>query len=615
MAYYIYADDVCIHDPYMLVGFGKSTLSPKLTLETNKAGSLTFTLPPNNVAYNTLSKLTTTIRVFRDNDLLFKGRVINDERDFQKRKQIYCEGMLSYLVDSNMRPYDNSWTVEQFFNAIITNHNRCVDSTKQFTVGIVDVSTQEAIQRTNGEYTQSLDLIRTELLEKYGGFVRTREVNGTNYIDYIAAYSQVASQTIEFGKNLLDLTEYLSAENVFTVLIPLGAQVEGTDGVKSGRLTISSVNNGKDYLENQNGINLFGRIERTQVWDDVSSPDILKSFGELVLDTGVNPDLKLSINAVDLSLAENNEVPFELGDYVRMISVPHGVDTLFQVTKIEYDIARPDQSTYEFESNWYNIPTLNTRKRASGIVTSVSNTGHNLNSGGSYSSMSAQTVNVQRQIVKNEADAVIEYNRSIEQSNTNATARATDVINAGFGGYVYIKPDEIYIMNTDSIETATKVWRWNVGGLGYWSGTAGGGAAPNAYTVAMTQDGEIVADFITTGTLDAQRITTGTITADKIEDATGTDWLAKLNSMLQYATAQGNNPGMKIGDATAYGYSQSITFALTDSQYIRFYPTPTVVNNIGSVFCELQYKVGNTLTHTYIHLPSGSTGDVKFTTV
>ena len=91
-----------------------------------------------------------------------------------------------------------------------------------------------------------------------------------------------------------------------------------------------------------------------------------------------------------------------------------------------------------------------------------------------------------------------------------AVQRATDLINNGFGGYVTFKPnangdfEELLIMDTKDPETATKVWRWNLNGLGY---SANGYNGP--YTSAITMDGHIVADFVDTGTLNANIIKAG----------------------------------------------------------------------------------------------------------
>ena len=92
-----------------------------------------------------------------------------------------------------------------------------------------------------------------------------------------------------------------------------------------------------------------------------------------------------------------------------------------------------------------------------------------------------------------------------------AVIEATELITGNQGGYVVIhsstgaeKPDEILIMDQPSIEEATQVWRWNKSGLGYSSSGYNG-----PYGLAMTIDGKINADFITTGGMDAARITAG----------------------------------------------------------------------------------------------------------
>lgn len=85
----------------------------------------------------------------------------------------------------------------------------------------------------------------------------------------------------------------------------------------------------------------------------------------------------------------------------------------------------------------------------------------------------------------------------LEQAKQNATEQLT----AAMGGYIYKTQNELFIMDTDNPNTATKVWRWNLNGLGYSKNGING-----PYELAMTQDGRIVADFITTGQMDVARI-------------------------------------------------------------------------------------------------------------
>ena len=92
-----------------------------------------------------------------------------------------------------------------------------------------------------------------------------------------------------------------------------------------------------------------------------------------------------------------------------------------------------------------------------------------------------------------------------------AQANATNLITSAMGGYVYKTQSELFIMDTNNPNTATKVWRWNLNGLGYSSNGING-----PYNLAMTMDGKIVADFITTGSLSADRVSGGTLSGTSI---------------------------------------------------------------------------------------------------
>lgn len=104
-----------------------------------------------------------------------------------------------------------------------------------------------------------------------------------------------------------------------------------------------------------------------------------------------------------------------------------------------------------------------------------------------------------------------------------AVENATRLITGNLGGYVVLhdsngdgEPDEILIMNTPDISTATKVWRWNKNGLGYSSTGYNG-----SYGTAITQDGSIVANFITSGTMSANLIKGGTLKVGSASNQNG----------------------------------------------------------------------------------------------
>ena len=353
--YTIYSDGNAVYSP-LLVNDGYCVLSPKLSVELNKSGSLSFVLPPTNVMYDSIQKLKSIITVMQDDEEIFRGRVLYDEKDFYNRKNVYCEGELSFLVDSIVRPYSFQGGVAELFTKYLSDHNSQVDPEKQFQVGIVSVTDpNDYITRESSDYPKSLDEMKAKLIDLLGGYFRPRLENGTRYLDYITDYGSVSDQVIEFVVNLLDLTEYTSAEDVFTVLIPLGAEQEDSEGSSTGRLTIESVNDGKDYIEDETAVELFGRIWKVQEWDDVTVADNLLTKGTEALQSGIEMAVSLSIKAVDMHLLNVDTSRIKLGDQVRVVSVPHKLDKYFLCSKISYDLANPGNTVYTFGLNFSSL--------------------------------------------------------------------------------------------------------------------------------------------------------------------------------------------------------------------------------------------------------------------
>lgn len=115
------------------------------------------------------------------------------------------------------------------------------------------------------------------------------------------------------------------------------------------------------------------------------------------------------------------------------------------------------------------------------------------------------------------AETVSNHGTLIEEASDKsymerAIQNATDLIMSGkLGGYVTVTKNEIYIADNKDLDKATKVWRWNSGGLGYSSTGKDG-----PFGIAMTSDGKIVADYITTGNLDCSVLNVSNIHGDSI---------------------------------------------------------------------------------------------------
>lgn len=325
-----------------------SILDGKLTEELNKAGSLTFTISPKNAMYSNIQKLKSDVVVEQDGKEIWWGRVLNDEKDWYNRKNVYCEGMLAYLNDSVVRPYDYTGSIVNLFGQFIIQHNKHVDSSKQFMLRATSDMTGN-VNYANSNYPNTLSEMMEKLVNNNGGYVHvTRSVVGQNWAWYTTEAGELSDQTIRFGENLLDLTEYVDATNVFTRLVPLGKRAETEDGKEGKRLTIESVNGGLDYVEDTTAEKIFGIIERSVIWEDVTEASNLLRKAKEALKANIEMAVTLSIKAVDLHILDVNTSRINLGDYVHVVSAPHGLDKNFLCSKIETDLLNPDKSEFTF---------------------------------------------------------------------------------------------------------------------------------------------------------------------------------------------------------------------------------------------------------------------------
>lgn len=354
--FYIYADGELLYYP---MNQNRTVIKPKLTLEVGKAGSLQFGLLPSNMLYDRLRKLKTVITVEWDTVEIFRGRILSMERAFTNVKTVYCEGNLSFLVDSVQKGEAYTGTTRALFRKIVAAHNARVDADKQFKIGNVTINDREiiisgqsesegdsgaidyqqiAINSIVNEWSSTFDYIQSCLIDYVGGYLRTRKESDGLYLDYVKEYGGTAKQEIEFGVNMLDLTEEVTAEELFTVLIPLGDE----------NLTIASVNGGSDELVDEEAVATYGRIVRTHVFDNVNKPETLLENGRRYLASNVHIPTTFTITAVDLHVINPNTPEIHIGDKVTTRSAPHSLNDAFMCTKIEYDLEDASQTEYTF---------------------------------------------------------------------------------------------------------------------------------------------------------------------------------------------------------------------------------------------------------------------------
>lgn len=335
--YQVYIDGVSAYAP----NDGLVLQSPKLDLELNKAGSFTFEIYPSHPQYGLIHKLSSVVTVYDESQLVFSGRVLNDDADFYNVKSIYCEGELSYLVDSVQRPYDYQGTLEGLFEQFVASHNTQVGESRRFAVGEVTVEDgNDYVHYSDTTYLTTLDSMVQKLVNTHGGYLSVRHEDGTTYLDYLSDFDILSGQAVEFGRNLLDLGKSSRGEDIKTAIVPLGKRDEETDR----RLTIESVNDGVDFVYDADAVETYGYIFESVTWDDVTEASNLKTKGQAYLADRINSVNEITLSALDLSALDSSISSFHLGTYVRVNSGPHSLAQNFLVEKLSISLDSPESN-------------------------------------------------------------------------------------------------------------------------------------------------------------------------------------------------------------------------------------------------------------------------------
>lgn len=330
MSYRVLCDGYVLHDSN-LEQF--TLISPKLDIEVNKSGEFNFQILNNHPYYDKIINKKSYIEIYDNGKWLWGGRPIKVNTSLKLAKTVSCEGELSFLHDSNQRlsEYHNI-SVRDYFTEIINKHNAMVGEDKQFTVGNVTVEdTNDSLYRYSN-YEDTFDTIQKKLIDKLGGYLLIRHENGVRYIDYLKEYPYITNQMIQIGSNIIDLSLEDNSSNTISALIPLGKKMSEINGETSAqeneteeRLTIESVNDGLDYIVNEDAVSRLGLVFGVHTWDDVTIPSNLLKKGYEELTDRIYSNLTISLNIFDRSFIESNIDSFKLGATVVCDSPKHGL--------------------------------------------------------------------------------------------------------------------------------------------------------------------------------------------------------------------------------------------------------------------------------------------------
>ena len=284
--------------------------------------------------------------------------------------------------------------------------------------------------------------------------------------------------SIRYGKNLTSLEQDENISNTYTGVYPYYADTEGNVTQLSD--PIVSAPGTYDYVR-------IMPLDLSTEFDEAPTQTALREAAEAYIQNnniGI-PAVSLKVSFAQLAQTKEYEhlellERVTLGDTVNVEFAALGVSATAKCVKTVYNVLTDQYESIDLGDARANIADTIARQQ--------------------------ETINA---VISQKAGG--EVSTAVQEAINAATA----LITGNKGGYVILhsttgdkQPDEILIMDTPDIETAVNVWRWNNSGLGYSSTGYNG-----PYETAITQDGQIVADFITTGGMNAARITAGILSS------------------------------------------------------------------------------------------------------
>lgn len=372
-------------------------LSPKLTREVSKGGSLSFTMTRDHEQYESLQKMSTCITVEQDDKEIWRGRVLSHEADWYNRRVIYCEGALSYFNDSAITPFNYEGKLAQFLQHLIDAHNQQCGSMKmkRFELGTVTAALGDLVVHygdrdsygVGEDYGSTWDIIDKMVLKVYGGYAYCTYNPATgnnvlNYCDQSFEADRLVNQTIEYGVNLLDFTEKTDTNSLFTRVYPMGSKhtveetkwkwkflwwgekytesheerygISGTDAStvnkylpKGYSYRLDSSDGDCGWIQNDAAAQKFGIVSALGEYDTDSDND---TFAAGVQDLQKNSLMVTSytVKAVDLRDAGYDKDRLTFASYAHIISKPHSIDVIMLCTKLVEPLDQPDKKEYTF---------------------------------------------------------------------------------------------------------------------------------------------------------------------------------------------------------------------------------------------------------------------------
>jgi len=344
----------------------------KIKEEINAIPSFSFSIYPNNAGYQLLTPFYTKVEVYdeKHQHIAFDGRVLVVEPSMDSSglilKRVTCEGKLAYLNDT-IQEYctPKNWTTKGLLQQILKVHNARVDISKVINLGNVQAVDANDNIYVGIQYDSSWKTLVEKLVKKSGGEFQFRNVNGLLYLDYLKQTGEEKNTAIVLAKNMQSITQKIDSSSLITRLYPYGAKIKvkdesGNEKETEERLSISSVNGGKPYVEDAEYLSRYGVVETTQFWDDVNSLEILKSKGTAWLKENNRITVSYEIDAFDLSLIDVDSDELTVGNIYPVRNELLDINEKLRVISRTIDVIEPQKTTLEFGSKKQTLTNMQT---------------------------------------------------------------------------------------------------------------------------------------------------------------------------------------------------------------------------------------------------------------
>ena len=404
---------------------GYTITNAKITMEINKIGSFEFTLPRTNPEFDNVKSMESCVIVERCyyNDTIldmkhearieeiWRGRVISRELDFYANAQIICEGILGALRDhiliGGMKALTDPsrWqdlggiTVARVLQDLTSvyntedqgSYNREYTGNKGRDIRLqpsykILTNSSHPINKNDGifkieqyEETDNINCLDAldMLLEKYPIFLRGKDASYgqerplTMFYSVYDDHDYISNQKIEFGSNMLDLSEAIDFSSIYTLMWAFGK--ENKSGVKLNLSSLSGFDDGTYSIPanlmpgveigqvysgpiiHKELVNLYGYIEKVMDFPEISTATELRDKAIAKFSKDIDYSVQINLKAIDLSLIDVDYNDFQVGDFVRVISIPHGINTNTICSKIVLDLGSPSNNEYTFGLNFKSL--------------------------------------------------------------------------------------------------------------------------------------------------------------------------------------------------------------------------------------------------------------------